>query len=131
LGRDHRRLQQLGELDELRRGPGADSAAAGNDRRPLGVGQEPGGPFYLGTRAGGLDIVLGVDDIGGAAGRQRIGGNLELDGPGAPGLEVPEGLVNGFGNLLHARDSVVPLGDGVEDLELLFNLVQLAATLTE
>jgi hypothetical protein len=44
---------------------------------------------------------------------------------------VPEGLVHHFGNLLHARDSVVPLGDGVEDLELLLDLMQLAAALAE
>ncbi len=123
IGADHRRLQTLGQPQDL--GPGAEGAAARDDHRPLRPRQQLGG-FADGSR-----VARGRRRL-----RQRIGErhlgllhehverHLERHRPRPATGQLVEGLAHQVRRIRGALDARRPFGEPLHDAELVGDLVQ-------
>ena len=125
---DDRDLEELGEAEQLGRGPGAQHAATGQDHRPLGGGQELDRPRgsrrpWLATPAGGAVSDRVSSGIGSSS---RSSGRESRTGPGP----ATERLADRFRHRVRDLGGVVrfggPLGQPAERRDLVDLLERLA-----
>ena len=132
LGRlHHAGLEILGHRGERLVGAGGVHAAARVDDRASGAEQHAGGPLDVGIRRRRALHRHRRQQLGLALLLQRVGRDLQVHGPRAPGLELAHRLVDGGGDLVDLQHALAPFGHGGHDVELLVDLVEHADVLAE
>ena len=126
-GGDHRHVEELGEAQELGRGPGAQDAAAGEDHRSAGARQQlDDGGQLLGRRSRDARTVglrpLEQHDLVEQVLRQR-----QEDRPGTAGQRLADGLRHDARDVLGAARLRRPLGEAADGRDLVDLLERLAA----
>ena len=123
--RDHRRLQHLGELAQLRLG--AEGAGADEDHGVFGATEELG-------RLGDERVVGLRRRVGGGAVEEldlgflghHVGRHFDLDRPAPAGVQLPERLADARRRLGRMIDALGPFGQAAHQRQLVGNLVEQA-----
>ena len=127
----HCRLQKLRQLTQFLRCPGDDSAAARDDCRLLGAHQNFRRPFDVIRISQSRRIDLRLDDVRLANRCKRIGRNFQFDRPWTARIQLAKRLMHCFRDLAHLGYAMIPLGDGLEHIELVFDFVKLPLPLAQ
>jgi len=116
-GRDHRGLEQLGQLEQLRGGLGVEHALAGVDDGPPRVAQHAGGRLHVarvGARAGDLDRAVRVGQRVGHLLVHDVGGDLHHRRARAAHAHETDRPAHDVTHLTALGDGLHALGDGGE-----------------